>query len=147
MTEKFKKAWADIEEAIGVCFLHKRAAFREVSGKGLQQLSLVTSADPDVIRAFIGKRNIDDSQENRFIFTHEGIQIDLTSLADEEDLDRLYVKSFRHTLTIDSVGMKINGEISNMYHGVEDIENKVLRLTDEKATISEILFRRILQMM
>lgn len=146
MTEKFKKAWADIEEAIGVCFLHKRAAFREVSGKGLQQLSLVTSAAPDVIRAFIGKRNVDDSQENRFIFTHEGIQIDLTSLADEEDLDKLYVKSFRHTLTIDSVGMKINGEISNMYHGVEDIENKVLRLTDEKATISEILFRRILQM-
>ena len=146
MTEKFKKAWADIEDAIGVCFLHKRAAFREVSGKGLQQLSLVTSAAPDVIRAFIGKRNVDDSQENRFIFAHDGIQIDLTSLADEEDLDKLYVKSFRHTLTIDSVGMKINGEISNMYHGVEDIENKVLRLTDEKATISEILFRRILQM-
>lgn len=146
MTEKYKKAWADIEEAIGVCFLHKKAAFREVSGMGLQQLSLVTSASPEVIRAFIGKRNVDDSQPNRFIFTHDGIQIDLTSLADETDLDKLYVKSFRHTLTIDSVGMKINGDISNMYHGVEDIENKILRLTDEKATISEILFRRILQM-
>lgn len=54
-------------------------------------------------------------------------------------MDKLFVKSFRHTLTIDSVGITRDGQISNMYHGVEDIQNKILRLTDEKSVISEIL--------
>lgn len=146
MTDKFRKAWQDIEEAIGSCCLHKKAAFREISGKGVQQLSLVTTASPDVIRAFIGERNVDESQPNRFAFAHDGIQVDLTTFCDEEDVDKLFVKSFRHTLTIDSVGITRDGQISNMYHGVEDIQNKILRLTDEKSVISEILFRRILQM-
>ena len=146
MTDKFINAWSDIENAIGTCCLHKKAAFREISGKGLQQLSLVTTASPESIREFIGKRNVDESQPNRFIFSHEGIQIDLTTFADEDDIDRLFVKSFRHTLTIDSIGMTRSGEISNIYHGVEDAHNKILRLTDENAVISEMLFRRILQL-
>ena len=105
MTEKFRKAWHEIEDAIGSCCLHKKAAFREISGKGVQQLSLVTTASPDVIRAFIGERNVDESQPNRFAFAHDGIQVDLTTFCDEEDVGKLFVKSFRHTLTIDSVGI------------------------------------------
>lgn len=146
MTDKFKNVWQEIEAAIGSCCLHKKAAFREVSGKGVQQLSLVTTASPETIKAFLDGRNVEVTQQNRFAFSHDGIQVDLTTYYDEDDVDVLFTKSFRHTLTVDSVGITIDGQISNIYHGVEDIQNKVLRLTDGKPVVSEVLFRRILQM-
>lgn len=146
MQEKFLKVWEEIENAIGICCLHKKAAFMEVSGKPVQQLTLVTSAPPGVIRSFLGERNVDDKQKNRFLFAHNGIQVDLTTYSDIEDVDELYRKAFRHTLTIDSIGVRRDGLVSSSYNGIEDIQNKVLRLTDETGSISEGLYRRILLM-
>lgn len=146
MQEKYLKVWEEIEEAIGICCLHKKAAFMEVAGKSVQQLTLVTSAPIGVIVNFLGERKVDDKQKNRFLFAHDGIQIDLTTHCDIDDVDELYRKSFRHTLTIDSIGVRRDGMISSSYNGVEDIRDKVLRLTDENSSISEGLYRRILLM-
>ena len=146
MQEKFLKVWEEIEEAIGICCLHKKAAFMEVAGKSVQQLTLVTSAPTSVILNFIGERKVDDKQKNRFLFAHNGIQVDLTTCCDVEDVDELYRKSFRHSLTIDSIGVRRDGMVSSSYNGIEDIHNKILRLTDENSAISEGLYRRILLM-
>ena len=146
MQEKFLKVWEEIEDAIGICCLHKKAAFLEVSGKQVQQLTLVTSAPTGVILNFLGERKVDDKQKNRFLFAHNGIQVDLTTFCDIEDVDELYRKSFRHSLTIDSIGVRRDGMVSSSYNGMEDIRDKVLRLTDENSTISEGLYRRILLM-
>ena len=146
MQEKFLKVWEEIEEAIGICCLHKKAAFMEVAGKSVQQLTLVTSAPTSVILNFIGERKVDDKQKNRFLFAHNGIQVDLTTYCDVEDVDELYRKSFRHSLTIDSIGVRRDGMVSSSYNGIEDIHNKILRLTDENSAISEGLYRRILLM-
>jgi len=144
MQEKFLKVWEEIEDAIGICCLHKKAAFIEASGGQVQQLTLVTSAPTGVILAFLGDRKVDDKQKNRFLFAHNGIQVDLTTYCDIEDVDELYRKSFRHSLTIDSIGVRRDGMISSSYNGIEDIRDKILRLTDENSTISEGLYRRIL---
>lgn len=146
MQEKFLKVWEEIEDAIGICCLHKKAAFLEVSGKQVQQLTLVTSAPTNVILNFLGERKVDDKQKNRFLFAHNGIQVDLTTFCDVDDVDELYRKSFRHSLTIDSVGVRRDGMVSSSYNGMEDIRDKILRLTDENSTISEGLYRRILLM-
>jgi len=146
MHEKFLKVWEEIEEAIGICCLHKKAAYMEVSGKPVQQLTLVTSAPTGVILNFLGERKVDDKQKNRFLFAHNGIQVDLTTFCDIEDVDELYRKSFRHTLTVDSIGVRRDGMISSSYNGIEDIRDKILRLTDENSTISEGLYRRIILM-
>ena len=137
MHEKFLKVWEEIEEAIGICCLHKKAAYMEVSGKPVQQLTLVTSAPTGVILNFLGERKVDDKQKNRFLFAHNGIQVDLTTFCDIEDVDELYRKSFRHTLTVDSIGVRRDGMVSSSYNGIEDIRDKILRLTDENSTISE----------
>ena len=146
MQEKFLKVWEEVEEAIGICCLHKRAAFMEVAGRPVQQLTLATSAPVSVIRSFLGERKVDDKQKNRFLFAHNGIQVDLTTYCDIEDVDELYQKSFRHTLTIDSIGVRRDGMVSSSYNGIEDIRDKILRLTDGTSSISENLYRRILLM-
>lgn len=93
-----------------------------------------------------GRRYFDHKQKNRFLFAHNGIQVDLTTFCDVDDVDELYRKSFRHSLTIDSVGVRRDGMVSSSYNGMEDIRDKILRLTDENSTISEGLYRRILLM-
>ncbi len=146
MTENFKQTWAEIESAIGGCCLHKRAAGLEVIGEPIKQLTLVTTAPISAIDAFIGKRKVEKSQDNRFVFTHNGITVDLTTYCGIDDLDELHEKSFRHTLTIDSIGISRNGRISDVYGGVSDARNRIVRLSDEKAVVSETLLRRILQL-
>ena len=59
MKEKLKQVWGEIEEAIGGCCLHKKAAYYEVSGGEVQQLTLVTTASKDMIEAFIGDREVE----------------------------------------------------------------------------------------
>lgn len=144
MTDNFKKVWKQIEEEIGGCCLHKKAAYNEVIGGQVQQLTLVTSASKELIERFIGDRKMENPQENRYVFSCEGVQIDLTTYEDIEDLDVLYEKSFRHALTIDSLGVRRDGMVSDGYGGLDDIKTKTLRLTDPKVIISEILFRRML---
>ncbi len=146
MTDKFRQAWAEIEEAIGGCALHKKAAANEIMGEPLQQLTLVTTAPMSVIDAFIGKRKVEKSQANRYQFSHNGVRIDLTTFCDIEDLDELHAKSFRHTLSIESIGISRDGRISDTYGGVSDLHNRVVRVTNEKAVVSETTFRRILQL-
>ncbi len=144
MTDKFKKAWEEIEDAIGGCCLHKKAAYLEVAGEPVQCLTLVTSAPASAIEAFIGARKVNKSQNNRYAFSHNGINVELTTLCNIEDIDELHEKAFRHTLTIDSIGVRRDGRVSDAYNGVSDYHNHIVRLSDERAVISEILFRRIL---
>ena len=144
MTENFKQVWKQIEEEIGGCCLHKKAAYSEVIGGQVQQLTLVTSASKELIERFIGDRKTENPQDNRYVFAYEGVQIDLTTYEDIEDLDLLYEKSFRQALTIDSLGVRRDGMVSDGYGGLEDIKTKTLRLTEPKVIISEILFRRML---
>lgn len=146
MTDNFKKVWEQIEEGIGGCCLHKKAAYNEVSGGKVQQLTLVTTASKEAIESFLGDIEVEKAQKNRYGFTYNGVQVDLTSYEDVEDLDELYEKSFRHTLTIDSLGVRRDGKVSNSYGGLEDIQSKTLRLTGESSPISEILFRRMLNL-
>ena len=146
MQEKFLAVWNDIESAIGSCCLHKSAAFLEASGKPLQKLLLVTSASESVITEFLGKRNVDNKVKNRYIFTHENVPVELTTHCDVEDMDELYQKSFRHSLTIDSIAVKSDGMVSNSYGGMEDVRDKILRLTDDNGIISEGLYRRIISL-
>jgi len=144
MTDNFKKVWEQIEKEIGGCCLHKKAAYSEVVGGQVLQLTLVTSASKELIEHFIGDRKSEKPQENRFVFTYDDVQIDLTTYEDVEDLDELYEKSFRQSLTIDSLGVRRDGMVSDGYGGLEDIKTKTLRLTHPDAIISEILFRRML---
>lgn len=146
MTDNFKKVWEQIEEGIGGCCLHKKAAYNEVSAGKVQQLTLVTTASKEAIESFLGDIEVERPQKNRFGFTYNGVQVDLTTYEEVEDLDELYEKSFRHTLTIDSLGVRRDGKVSNGYGGLEDIQTKTLRLTDATSTISEILFRRMLNL-
>ncbi len=144
MTDNFKKVWKQIEDEIGGCCLHKKAAYSEVIGGQVQQLTLVTSASKELIESFVGDRNTEKPQDNRYVFTYDGVQIDLTTYEDIEDLDVLYEKSFRQALTIDSLGVRRDGMVSDGYGGLADIKTKTLRLTEPNVIISEILFRRML---
>ena len=67
MTEKFKIAWESIEGEIGSCCLHKKAAFNEISGRQVLNLSLVTSASPEIIEKMIGTRKCEKSN-NKYQF-------------------------------------------------------------------------------
>ena len=146
MQEKVMKVWEEIENAIGTCCLHKKAAYFEVSGKKVQQLTMVTSAPVSAIRNFIGEREVEEKQKNRFLFTHEGVQVDLTTYCDIEDVDEIYRRSFRQLLSVDSIGVRRDGMVTSLYNGVDDVHNKILRLTDENAEISEGLYRRMLML-
>ena len=144
MKEKLKQVWGEIEEAIGGCCLHKKAAYYEVSGGEVQQLTLVTTASKDMIEAFIGDREVERIQKNRYSFTHNGVSVDLTTYENEENLDELYRKAFQHLLTIDSLGVRRDGKVSNAYGGLEDMRTKTVRLTGQNAPITDVLYRRIL---
>ncbi len=143
MTDKFKRVWSDIEKELGACCLHKKAAYNEVSGNPVQQLTLVTCATPEKIEAFIGTRTA-EKMTNRYRFTHNGVQIDMTTVFGVKNMDELCEKAFRHTLTIDSVGIRRDGKYIDRYNGISDIRKKTVRLSDEKAMISEGLLRRVL---
>lgn len=143
MTDKFKKVWADIERELGGCCLHKKAAYNEASGNPVQQLTLVTCATPDRIESFIGIRAV-EKMTNRYRFAHNGVQIDLTTVSGVNGVDELCEKAFRHTLTIDSIGIRRDGKYVDRYNGMADIRAKAIRLTDENAMISEGLIRRVL---
>ena len=144
MKEKLKQVWGEIEEAIGGCCLHKKAAYYEVSGGEVQQLTLVTTASKDMIEAFIGDREVERIQKNRYSFTHNGVSVDLTTYENEENLDELYRKAFQHLLTIESLGVRRDGMVSNAYGGLEDMRTKTVRLTGQNAPITDVLYRRIL---
>lgn len=144
MQEKVMKVWEEIENAIGTCLLHKKAAFFEVAGKKVQQLTMVTTAPVSKILDFIGEREVEEKQKNRFFFTHDGVQVDLTTYCDIEDVDEIYRRSFKQLLSVDSIGVKRDGMVTSYCNGVEDVHNKVLRLTDDTAAISEGLYRRML---
>ncbi len=142
MTEQMKNAWAELEEKIGSCCLHKKAALNELSKAPLSQLTLVTSASSKTIEAFLGKTTFEHSN-NRYVFTYNGVNVELTTLADITDIEELYRKSFCHTLTIDSVGIRLDGAVTDCYGGVADIQNRVLRMTPNADYISESLAKRI----
>ncbi len=146
MNDKMKSVWLDIESKIGICCLHKKAAFNEVAGEPIKQLSLVTTASEQAIQKFIGDIKTEKMQ-NRYIFNYKGVMVELTTYAGITNVDELFKKAFTHTLTIDSVGFSSNGKISNMHKGVEDIHAKILRLTSPNVTISESLLRRIMGLM
>ncbi len=146
MNDKMKSVWLDIESKIGICCLHKKAAFNEVAGEPIKQLSLVTTASEQAIQNFLGDIKTEKMQ-NRYIFNYKGVMVELTTYAGITNVDELFKKAFTHTLTIDSVGFSSNGKISNMHKGVEDNHAKILRLTSRNATISESLLRRIMGLM
>lgn len=146
MNEKMKSVWLDIENKIGLCCLHKKAAFNEVTGEPIKQLSLVTTASEQAIQSFLGDIKIEKMQ-NRYIFSYKGVMVELTTYAGITNVDELFKKAFTHTLTIDSVGFSSNGKVSNMHNGVEDIHAKILRLTSANVTISESLLRRIMTLL
>ena len=70
--------------------------------------------------------------------------MDLTTFSSVTDKEELYQKIFMHALTIDSIGFESNGKKANRYHGLQDVENKVLRLTSPGVSVSEGLMKRIL---
>lgn len=146
MTEQMKKVWAELEEKIGSCCLHKKAALNELSGVELKQLTLVTTASNEKIEAFLGETKFEHNQE-RYSFTYNGVYVDLSTYVGVTDIEELYQKSFCHTLTIDSVGIRFDGGITNRYGGVEDIRKKVLRLTPNFGGISEGVAKRIFSLM
>lgn len=146
MNEKMKSVWLDIESKLGFCCLHKKAAFNEVAGEPIKQLSLVTTATEQMIQSFLGDIK-PEKMQNRYIFTYKGVSVELTTYAGVTNVDELFKKAFTHTLTIDSVGFSSSGKVTNMHHGVEDIRAKVLRLTSANVTISESLLRRIMTLM
>lgn len=143
MTDKFKSVWLEIEQGLGVCCLHKKAAFNEVSGNPVTQLTLVTSAPEEKIVSFIGNRKV-ERDNNRFRFSHNGISIDLTTFCHINDLQTLQDKAFRHTLTVDSIGVRRDGKFYDPYDGIADIRSKTIRLTESTSTISESLLRRMM---
>ena len=143
MNEKIKNVWGEIECGIGRCFLHKKAAFYEEAGLPYSTLSIVSSAPPETIESFLGETKFEKKQ-NRYIFNLKGTNVELTTFPDDKDMNILHEKSFRHTLTIDSIGISSTGRVTNLYHGAEDVHDRVLRLTSDNATISEALMKRML---
>lgn len=143
MNKKIKSVWGEIEQGIGRCFLHKKAAFYEEAGLPYSTLSIVSSAPQETIESFLGETKFEKKQ-NRYIFNLKGTNVELTTFPDDKDMYILHEKSFRHTLTIDSIGISSTGRVTNLYHGVEDVHDRVLRLTTDNATISEALMKRIL---
>ena len=143
MNDKMKSVWLDIEQKIGKCCLHKKAAFHEVAGMSLQSLDLATTASESVIKAFLGDIKYELTGE-RYRFNYKGVQVDLTAYEGTDDLITLHERIFRHTMTIDSIGVTSNGRITDLYNGVDDIHRKVLRMTSEDTAISEVLMKRIL---
>lgn len=146
MTEQMKKVWAELEEKIGSCCLHKKAALNELSGVKYSQLTLVTTAPNERIEAFLGNTKFEHNQE-RYSFTYNGVYVDLTTYVGITDVDELYRLSFCHTLTIDSVGIRFDGKKTNLYGGVEDIKHKILRMAPNNGGISEGVAKRIFSLM
>ena len=145
MTEKVKKVWAEIERELGHCCLHKKAAFYEISGIQPDRLSLAITQPLEKVEAYVKGKGV-DRRGNRFIFTMNDVKVEITSYPDAKDLNDLIKKAFCHALSIDCVGMQSNGMIINPYGGLEDIRNKVVRLSTPDATVSEITFNRILHL-
>ena len=143
MTEKFKIVWESIEGKIGSCCLHKKAAFNEISGRQVLNPSLVTSASPEIIEKMIGTRKCEKSN-NKYHFVYDGVPVDITTVYGVETKEELCRKAFRHTLTIDSLGISRNGKLCNAYGGLSDIKNKTIRLTDANSKISELIYKRML---
>ena len=143
MTEKFKIAWESIEGEIGSCCLHKKAAFNEISGRQVLNLSLVTSASPEIIEKMIGTRKCEKSN-NKYHFVYDGVPVDITTVYGVETKEELCRKAFRHTLTIDSLGISRDGKLCNAYGGLSDIKTKTIRLTDANSKISELIYKRML---
>lgn len=145
MTEKFNSVWEKIENGIGVCCLHKKAAFNEFCGKELQQLSLVTSALPCVIEEF-AQKGFQKISETRYRFEIDGIVVEIQSISDAKDLSELQQRAFKQTLTVDSVGFSRMGKINDGFGGMQDIHNKIIRLTDENAPFSEGALSRVMHL-
>lgn len=145
MTENFKKAWAEIERELGHCCLHKKAAFCELAGLPMSRLALAITQPMEKIEAYAKGKNV-ERRGNRFIFTLNGVKIEITSYPDAKNLDELVKRAFCHTLSIDCVGVQSNGMIIDPYGGLADIRNKVIRLTTPDAAMSELIFSRIMRL-
>ena len=143
MNERRKAVWLEIEKGIGRCCLHKKAALSEAMGLTSNVMSLATTAPEKDIEAFLGDTKFEKNQD-RYSFNYHGIPVDLTTFSAVTDKEELYQKIFMHALTIDSIGFDSNGKKANRYHGLQDIENKVLRLTAPSVSVSEGLMKRIL---
>ncbi len=143
MTEKFKSVWEKVEKGIGVCCLHKKAAFNEAYGKELQQLSLVTSALPSVIEEF-AKNGFQKINDGRYRFEFDGIVVEIQSISNAKDISELQQRSFKQTLTVDSVGFSRDGKINDGFGGMQDIKDKVIRLTDENTSFTEGALSRVM---
>ena len=147
MQEKYFKVWKEIEDGLGFCCcLHRRAAFLEVTGAPFDKLMIATTAPKDTIVDFLGKREVSTKYTDRFDFKYNDVDVELTTFCDTEDLDEIYQKAYRQTLTVDSIALSTNGRFTNAYKGLEDIRDKVLRLTDDSAPISEGLYRKMMLM-
>ncbi len=147
MQENYFKVWKDIETNLGFCCcLHRRAAFLEFTGVPLDKLMIATTAPKDIIVGFLGKREVSTKHANRFDFKYDDVDVEMTTFCDTEDLDEIYQKAYRQTLTVDSIALSTDGRITNSYKGLEDIRDKVLRLTDDSTPISEGLYRKMVLM-
>ena len=143
MNERRKAVWLEIEKGIGRCCLHKKAALNEAMGLTSNVMSLATTAPEKDIEAFLGDIKFEKNQD-RYSFIYHGVSVDLTTFSSVTDKEELYQKIFMHALTIDSIGFESNGKKANRYHGLQDVENKVLRLTSPGVSVSEGLMKRIL---
>ncbi len=143
MTENFKKAWEKIESNIGTCCLHKKAAFREASGQELKQLSLVTCTSPEVIESYMASLG-EKQSTSPYKFKVDDVFVELTNITGVKSTDELNEKSFKHTLTVDCIGFRRKGGVNDNYGGMADVREKIVRLTDERVTVNENLFKRIL---
>lgn len=107
-------------------------------------MSLATTASEKDIETFRGDTKFEKNQD-RYSFNYHGVYVDLTTFNSVADKEELYRKIFMHALSIDSIGFHSSGKKANRYHGLQDIENKVLRLTSPGVSVSEGLMKRILQ--
>ena len=144
MNEKSKAVWLEIEKGVGRCCLHKKSALNEAMGLPSNVMSLATTASEKDIEAFLGDTRFEKNQD-RYSFNYHGVSVDLTTFNSVADKEELYRKIFMHALSIDSIGFDSSGKKANRYHGLQDIENKVLRLTSPGVSVSEGLMKRILQ--
>lgn len=121
-----------------ICYLYRETALEAMSsGKVDNKAYLITDSPVDRVKEVLGKFGAKEStvKSNRVQFRREGLLIDVFCGGDmtEEQLN----EAMRMDLTVHSMLMRDTGEMYDVFGGLGDYRDKVIRCTGDKVKNGE----------
>jgi len=148
MIEANKKIWSLIEDKIGRCILFKDAAMKEVLGEDLYTLQFATLSVPEKVDAFLeSAQNIKIIRKELgdYIFTLNGVKVEIHCFNAEEGFENSYAKMFNRTFRCENLGINIMGQFNKNLDAYNDIKAKEVHFSSEDAKISEQLIGKLVR--